>query len=388
MPIEGMQAYLDGNQDLKELDISRDLMYISTLETPVSTLLQAMNARKETTSMEYQWAEKDYLKYKTTVNGAHAGGATAITLTDASFVNVNDTILFTNAALTLHEVNRVVSKAGNVVTLVRDIGGTGAGAALSGGEEAIVIGYSMDEGGSAADAIRADYDKKYGYCQIFSTTTNFSDVAEITPNGPGGDRETAIMEAGETHKQKIERAFLLGKLDQETTGGKTHWYTNSIHNMIATHITPIGGTMTKTQFHTFLKPIFDYGSDTKYLFTGNGVYDAIQSYAESKLTADMLEFTFNGQRAFGYQINRYDSPYGRLIIIRHRMLRGNYNGHAYLVDMDYLKERYLRTKDTVLRRAIQPANEHNVKDEWYTITGLEMRNEIAHGMLTGVTGGA
>lgn len=383
MAVEGMRKWGDGNQAMQVIDMSRDIALIQPIRTPFFSLLVAAGKVKETESPEWYHSEGDYLATTALIDGPHLISETELNFVDASMINVGDVLRITR----LHENVHVTGKNGNTVDTVRDIGGTGAGAALIDQDEVIVISSSKGEGADPHEAIVADYLKVDGYVQEFSTSIEQSDVQMASTGVPGSDLRSEQNKKGEEHKRKIERAAFYSKIDKETISGKIHRYTDGLRNRISTYVSNIGGAMSKAEFDAFCKGPMSYGSENKYLFCANEVYEAIVFWAKDYISADMVKFQMPDGGEFGFRVRKYLSPYGDVNIIRNASLfKGNYAGTGFLVDMDQCWWRPMKGLDTQLREKILP-RAHGELDEWFTCGGFMIQNEKCHGYLYGVTGG-
>jgi hypothetical protein len=89
-------------------------------------------------------------------------------------------------------------------------------------------------------------------------------------------------------------------------------------------------------------------------------------------------------------VTTYNSPFGTIKLIYHRLLRGTkYGGYGILIDMDNVSYRYLAndqmSRDTKLLPNRQPNDQDGTKSEFLTECGAQVKLQEAHGVLTGTT---
>lgn len=99
--------------------------------TPVMTLITKMGNRKKTAaSTRIEWFEDDYVGVWGQANGSgdYSNSVTSVTVVDGTLFAAGDLVavpkVSTNSAA--EEIVRVTAVAGNVLTIVRGIGGAGA----------------------------------------------------------------------------------------------------------------------------------------------------------------------------------------------------------------------------------------------------------------------
>jgi len=122
--------------------------------------------------------------------------------------------------------------------------------------------------------------------------------------------------------------------------------------------------------------LFTYGSDEKTLFACPLLISKINSWAKGKLEIIQAD----KDRTYGLNIIRYLTPHGMLNIVRHPLFVQGYDGLSIALDMDNVKYRPLRGRDTTLRTNIQNNDADGRKDEYLTEAGLEIKLPKTHGM--------
>ncbi len=197
----------------------------------------------------------------------------------------------------------------------------------------------------------------------------------------------------------IERAFWFGEKKATTLSNHTQRVTGGILEYITasgsgayiqdeTGSTTTKSSLTESEFSTFLKYGFDFGSSEKYLFASSTVIAAINNYSQAKLNTKI------GETTYGVAISQYVSPFGIVNIVQHPDFvytlsgytsNGGYDGIAFLMDIDTLRYRYMQDRDTTLRTNIQANDVDGQKDEYLSEVGLERKNAAKNAFLKGVS---
>jgi len=163
------------------------------------------------------------------------------------------------------------------------------------------------------------------------------------------------------------------------TGTTPRRFTGGLNYFISTNRANASGTLTETEFETFCRTIFRYGSKKQVLLASPLIVSAINSGAGGKLN------TVPSDKTFGIDVKEYLTGHGTLLIVKHDLLEQSYAGYAFAIDPEYLSIRTMKGRDTKLHTNIQANDEDSRKDEYRTDVGFELKLEKAHGVLYGVT---
>lgn len=183
----------------------------------------------------------------------------------------------------------------------------------------------------------------------------------------------------------IERAFWFGEKKYDATGTQLHprRATGGILEMINSgnsYIQNQDGMLTAPDFNTFLREGFTYGNNTKVLFAGGLVIQAINEFARGQLVIQPLATTY------GVQISKYVTTFGTVNIVSHPLFVEDYAGYGFLLDLECFRYRYINNRDTHLRLNIQANDADSEADEYLTECGLERKQAPRHALLKGVEG--
>jgi hypothetical protein len=276
-----------------------------------------------------------------------------------------------------------VSDDDNTITVTRSFGDTASADALA-GAYMFKIGTAFAEG-STAGALATKgtiITEKTNYLQIFRKAVEISRTMANSELYGGADRPYQRKKKGIELMKEMERTFYFGEKVSGTTKG-----TAGIDYFLSTNDTAAGGTLTESEFETFLRKVFRYGSNSRYLFSAPIVLSVISLWAQGKLQ------TFPKDKTYGIAITQYLSPHGTLNLIKDVSLEyidisysSYYGGYAYAIELEDCVYRYLQNRDIQLETDIQNPGDDSYKDQYICEVGMEFHNEKKHGALTGVTG--
>jgi hypothetical protein len=207
----------------------------------------------------------------------------------------------------------------------------------------------------------------------------------------GEDRPYQRKKKGIELMRDMERAFLFGEPleDAGTYSTVSHARRTSggLFHYISTNATNAQGALTETEFEGFLRTVFRYGSNTRYLFCAPIVLSVISLWAQGKLQM------FPKDQTYGIAISQYLSPHGTINLVKELLLENAggvsstsyYGGYAAAVELEDVVYRYLQNRDVQFETEIQHPADDFYKDQYVCEIGMEFHNEQKHAELTGVT---
>lgn len=303
------------------------------------------------------------------------------------YFNAYDLVSFPSEA----EVVLVTAKATKYLTVTRGIGSTSA-ADLASAADMVIIGSAFAEGSSSTDLTTLNTTSvvKTNYLQIFRKSVEISKTLANSELYGGDDRSYQRKKKGIELMRDLERAFLFGYASEDTSTPRRT--TGGAIEFISTNSTAAGGTLTETEFESFLRVVFRYGSNTRYLFSSPIVLSVISMWAQGKLQ------TFTKDKTYGIAINQYISPHGTLNLVKETMLENtggpasgvlstsDFGGYALALELEEIVYRYLQNRDVQFETEIQHPGDDFYKDCYIAEVGLEFHQERKHSELTGITG--
>lgn len=181
----------------------------------------------------------------------------------------------------------------------------------------------------------------------------------------------------------IERALWWSQKSSDTgLYGHPRRVTGGIHEFMDTggsYVQNQSGPLTAPDFNTFLREGFTYGNDTKVLFAGGIVLQAINEIARGQIQTHTLDTTY------GMKISKWVTAFGSINIVHNPMFVQDYAGYAFLLDMDCFKYRFMNNRDTKLETNIQAPDADGEVDQYITEAGLQREQAPKHSLLLGVT---
>jgi len=357
------------------LDVNRyPLLAILTNagKDPVTKQGKAMK-KKETTDPEFKWFEDEYGKRKLTGSGTIDPDGGDLTITgESQYCQVGDVIL---VALQKWVFEITVIVDANTVTVGAEKGGA-TGAAASAVGDVWIIGNANEEGSGLREIKSTTISQPYNYCQIFKTPIGITETAKNTKGWTKeNDFDYQRKKKAVEHMVDIERAFLFGKRNEDTSGTHPKRFTGGILDRIATYAT--ASVDTEAEFESWLENAFAHGNVEKYLFAAAAIISMVNSWAKGKLQI------VDKAKSYGLQIIDYISPHGIVHMIKHPLLTGTtYGNYGMMLDMETLTYRYLSNRDTKLKTNVQDPGEDSQVDQYLTECGLQMEQESRHAIMS------
>lgn len=361
----------------KVVDIAKKIDVLEPDSAPLTLLTKKIDKRVAV-NPEFKWMEEESLTKTDQVNdgtGMNSSDTTMV-VDNGSRFRAGDVVKVPRTS----ENVLVTAVSTNDLTVVRGWGST-AGAAINDNEPIIIIGNANQEHATKRAMIIGNQTIRTNYTQIFRTPFGISRTAANTEMYGGKDLAHIRMMQLIEHQKEIERAFWFGEPKEDLTGTHPRRATGGIDYWISTNATDAGGALTQTEFNTFLRTGFRYGSKKKWLFAAPIIIEAISFWAASKIQMSVNEKTF------GISIMEYLTPFGTVNLVTMNLFTEVtlYSGYAYLIDVEGLGYRYLDNSDTKLKTNIQANDADGQEDEYITECGLQFNNEKKSALLYNVT---
>jgi len=261
--------------------------------------------------------------------------------------------------------------------------GSSVAAAMADGDGLFIVGNVNEENGGARNVNSTQVTPQTNYTQIFKTTIALSNTEKEANLYGGKDLPYQRAKKGTEHALDIERAFWWGQKVADTgvqghprraTGGVLE-FINSGNSYVQNQ----GGPLTAPDLNTFLREGFTYGNDTKMVFAGGMVLQAINEIARGQIQTKPLDTTY------GMKISTWVTAFGTVNIVHNPLFVQDYAGYAFLMDMESFSYRYMNNRDTSLQTNIQAPDADGEVDQYLTECGLQREQASKHALLLGVT---
>lgn len=365
---------------------------------PLITFMMKMGKRQAVKSPRIEWLEDDYTARWAQVDATTVGASTSSTtigVTDGTLFTVGDVFCIPNAVTSSSAVEcaRVTGISTNSLTVVRDIGGTGANQ-IAAGAALRLLGSAYEEGGSVPTPKTTAPATKINYTQIFRTTLDLSktNVASEQYGAASGERDRIQAKKLKEHKISMNAAALFGVKSENLTGGpsgKPIRTTGGLNSVISTNVYDASGMLTQKSFEAFSRMAFRYGSAKKMLLTAPIIKSAINDWGKSYLLVKP------GETKLGVDIQEVQTAHGTWMIVRDWMLEdgvpaGNgFGGLAFSIDIAEASYRYLSgngvSRDTKIVENVIQDGADRFMDEILTEAAFCFQQEKYHAKLYNVT---
>jgi len=137
-------------------------------------------------------------------------------------------------------------------------------------------------------------------------------------------------------------------------------------------------TITENEFdRVLIENIFAWGGKQKLMICGPRVISNMQKIAKSRWQPQSVSGTY------GVTMSQYSTFAGDLNVIMHPMFRQipGFDSTAIVLDLPYLKYRYMEGRDTNLRRDIQAPDSDGTEHYYLTECGLELLQGKPHSVI-------
>lgn len=345
--------------------------------------------KRATGNPEFKWFEDFYGgRYAKIAAVTGTTGALTLTVTGAGsssayIFTVGDVVK--NA--TTNE-NFVVATIGSATTITVASGGrafgTTAAATPNVGDSLFIIGNASEENSGARNVNATQSTPVTNYTQIFKTTIAVSNTEKEANLYGGKDLPYQRAKKGTEHALDIERAFWWGQKSYGTfaTQGHPIRSTGGVLEFIQSgnsYVQQQGGALTAPDLNTFLREAFTYGNDTKMMFAGGIVLQAINEIARGQILTKPLDTTY------GMKISTWVTAFGTINIVHNPLFVQDYAGYAFVLDMDCFAYRFMNNRDTKLETNIQAPDADGQIDQYISEVGLQRAQSAKHALLLGVT---
>ena len=321
-----------------------------------------------------------------TTNASALVGDTSITITniaDNQFVVPGTLLLNTRTNEILRASATTVAGTTTITNMTRGASGSTA-AAMNSADKLVVIGYADAEGTGKPTAISFDPTTDFNYTQIFKTGIGLTNTQKATYLRTGDKEQEMITKGLKLHMADIERTMFWGRRFEENgTTAAPRRFTGGLFNMISNVTDAASGfasanTITENEFDRLLiENIFAWGGKQKLAICGPRVVSNLQKIAKSRWQPQQVEGTY------GVSMTGYSTFAGDLNVIMHPMFRQipGFDSTMLILDLPYIKYRYMEGRDTNLRRDVQAPDSDGTEHYYLTECGLELLQGRPHSVI-------
>ncbi len=376
----------------KVIDMSDRIYLLEPQAAPLYVLVSRLNKRVAINTT-VSWLEDVLNPSWTTLAVSAVSGTSGINTVmsaSAAYFNTWDLIKIPSTG----EIGLVCAVSTTAITVIRCYMASYSAVSAAAAADIVIIGSAFAEGSSstALSSLGTKVSSVSNYLQIFRKSVEITKTMANTELYGGADRPYQRKKKGIELMRDLERAFLFGQPLEDTnsrdsTLAHARRTTGGIDYFISTNATDAGGALTESEFEAFLRLVFRYGSNTRYLFCAPLILSVISLWAQGKLQM------FPKDKTYGIAISQYLSPHGTVNLVKELMLENAggvsstsfYGGYAFAVELEDVVYRYLQNRDVQFETDIQHPADDFYKDQYICEVGMEFHNELKHGQLWDVT---
>jgi hypothetical protein len=376
--VKGVRDTANIQQAKLKIDMSEKIALLQPEKTPFITFLKRAKSNSQVANNpKYNWMEDDLGARWDAVNQAtETAVGTSVVVDNGDYFSVGDIVKVPRTA----EVMLVTAISTNTLTVVRGYGVTAA-ALLNDNDPLVIIGNANEEGSGTREIKTTLEQEVFNYTQIFKTPFGVTNTQNATAMYGGNDLSYQQKKKGIEHMMDMSRAFWFGEKKLDTSGSKPKRSAAGLLSFLSANNYDAGGQLTKSEFDQNIGEVaFKYGSSEKLMLCSARMLSVVNSWADAKLQIEQ------GEKTFGLNVVKYITPFGILNLVHDPLLEGAvYGGYAAVIDVENVKYRPLKGRDTKLETNIQANDEDQRKDQYLTEAGLEVRLPKTHALITGVT---
>jgi len=369
------------------VDMSPKIYLLEPDSAPLTVLLNKLTKEKAE-NPKYEWMEDELMPNWTNITN-NAGTGTTINLGASAGATGHAKYVTKYSLIKVPSTGEVmlvtaVNESTGAITVTR---GYGTDVSSVDGSSTpvpvVIIGTAFAEGAAGSELTHHTTKQtgNYNYIQIFREPVKVTRTAALTNMYGGKLRVTEQAKKGIEILRNIENAFLYGVRYLDTSGERRT--TGGALYFISTNSTNIGGSLTYTQLENFLRSVFRYGRQRKFLIASPLVMSAISIIAEARGSVRLVPKA----TSYGVSIRQWSSPHGDVMLLKNVNLTGStYGGYGICLELEECAFRYMQ--DVVLETNVQNPADLYYLDVYTAMVGFELHNEQKHGVMYGISGGS
>jgi hypothetical protein len=367
------------------VDMDNEIKMLDPDESQFTTMLMTLGSTPAVRE-QINWLEDQLFPRLSSLAASATSAATSIVVTtgQGAYFRPKDIVRIAQTG----EAFSVVSVATDTLTVTRALGAVAAATAQT-GSDLLIVGNAAAQGATLGTRHITKKVLGYNYTQIQRDPFGFTGTESVveTYGGPAPMHEEVkkLVE----HKRAIEQTVFWGARSFTSAAPNSVGTCGGAVEYIATNITNVAGALSHSGFDVFLQAALQNGSKNKVFFCAPLVARAISGFLKTAWNPTTVD-----DRRFGAKVDAYISgAYGwQVPIVVKRAWNDfsststGYGGWGFLIDMDYVKLRPLRERNTQLLRNRQANDADEITHEYRTEFSFEFAQEKCHGILKGVTG--
>jgi hypothetical protein len=371
--------------DEKVVDMEDKFRLLDLDNSQFSTMLNKLPS-KVAKREKVNWLEDELFPNLTTLAASALSAASSLSVATGTgtYFRAGDLVRIVSTG----EMVEVTGVTSDAIGVSRSIGGVDAATAASGGDLLIVANAAAQ----GADYGTLKVTKRvlgYNYTQIVRHPFGFTGTdVEIETYGPGEPANELAKKAIE-HKRALENLSFFGARDFTSASPSSKGYAGGLSEFLSTNVWSSAGAVDLAYIDGKIQQVFQRGSQQKVIFAA-----PTPAAALSNLFANNWVRARPEDRVYGAKVNSFiNGAYGESVPVVVKREWGQRqsasNGHGswmFIVDMQYVKKRPMRNRNTAILRNRQGNGEDKVIHEYLTELSFEFSQEKVHGLIKGITG--
>jgi hypothetical protein len=354
------------------------------------TTLTRQTSTSQTTREKFQWMEHDlFPRLAVVAGGGYLIGATSVTVAAGQGAHIRVGDVLRNMAR--GDAMWVTGVAGDVLTVVRNVGVTPAVAGTA-GDTLLIMSNAAAQGADFGQTAILLPTFAYNFTQIFRHGYTFSNTASKIElyGGREPGKESALK--GVEHQRAIEYSAFWGARDMKTdpVSGEPTGFTGGLVEFITTNKQDVAGALTVDYLDTFLTTALRTSGSDVVMFVNPRAAGAISRFNRG---GQGTAWRPSRENVAGLKVDAFMSGvygYEVPIVVKKDWLDfpttlKQYGGWIFIVDRGSIRRRPLRDRDTALLTARQHPGADRISEEYLTEMGWEISNEKNHSILYGIT---
>lgn len=367
------------------IDMSEKISLLEPDAAPLTSFLMKLSS-KDAFSQKVEWLQDELVPRLTALAASAATADATITVTTGTgqYFRANDVLRIA----TTGENVAVTAVSTDTLGVTRAIGSVAAATAAS-GVDVVLVGNASQEGATIGTLKQTKLTATYNYTQIQRNPYGATNTLANSELYGGPDMQRERKKKAIEHKASIEHTLFWGRRQLTTSGTQPQGFCGGLSDYISTNITTAAsGALTQTAFETFLRSGQRYGSTKKVFFCSPLIGSGLSSFALGKLAPPTPRINEWGVKVTSYQSGAFGDDLDVVVVREWQDFQTGstqFGGWGYLVDMNDVRIRPLRNRNTKLLQNRQAPDEDSVKEEFLTEFSFEIGNEKNHAILKGVT---
>jgi len=381
--VTGTRGPENQNTSRVVVDMQDEILLYQPEATPLLTLTARMRKKREAVNYRYEWLEKDEFPRALEVTAAADSNDTSLSVVAGEEARVFLGAVVINLRTGENILVNAAPTSGTLGTVVRGIGGGAANIEVG---DRLLYAFNAYEDGASIGVLKSIQEfASYNFTQIIRTPFGFTGRDLQTELYGGRDEMTETKWQAIEHKKSIEYAMGFGKRDSRT-GTHLQTFTGGVDSAIVSNRWNVEGvSLTERAFTEFLEVAMKWGkggnqngSGVKYLLASSRWLTEINSWVGDRLRYKPLD------ESIGFSAMEYDSPHGKVELLRWPLLDYFHPDRAFLLDFNHIRYVYLRGRDTKLYVDRQANDVDGRTNEYLSDCGVQTNFEHAHAALFGL----